>query len=93
MQLARDFAACVILNIRLLKGEIKMLKWKNLKVLHGCLTVFSVSCIIGISLGFAKYYGIPVILNRSICAWDSAILVFSATYLGLKATLGQKFKV
>jgi hypothetical protein len=70
-----------------------MRKWENLKVLNGCLTVFSVSCIIGLAFGFAKYYGVPVILDRSICAWDSAILVFSATYLGLKATLGQKFEL
>ena len=70
-----------------------MRKWKNLKVLHGCLTVFSVASIIGISLGFARYYGLLVVLDRSICAWDSAILVFSATYLGLKATLGQKFEL
>jgi hypothetical protein len=74
------------------KGE-KMRKWENLKVLHGCLTVFSVSCIIGLAFGFAKYYGIPVILGRSICAWDSAVLAFSATYLGLKATFGQKYKL
>jgi hypothetical protein len=64
-----------------------MRKWENLKVLNGCLTVFSVSCIIGLAFGFAKYYGVPVILDRSICAWDSA------TYLGLKATLGQKFEL
>jgi len=70
-----------------------MRKWENLKVLHGCLTVFSVSCIIGLAFGFAKYYGIPVILDRSICAWDSAVLAFSATYLGLKATFGQKYKL
>jgi hypothetical protein len=74
-----------------LKGEIKMREWKNLKVLHGCLTVFSIASIIGISFGFAKYYGIPVVLDRSICAWDSAILVFSAVFLGLKATIGQKY--
>jgi len=49
--------------------------------------------IIGISLGFARYYGIPVILNRNIDAWDSAILVFSATYLGLKATFGRKYNI
>jgi hypothetical protein len=47
----------------------------------------------GISFGFAKYYGIPVILDRGICAWDSAILVFSATYLGLRAMVWQKFDV
>jgi hypothetical protein len=70
-----------------------MIEWKNLKVLHGCLTVFSVSTIIGISFGFAKYYGLPIILDRSICAWDSAILVFSATYLGLKATFSKKFEL
>jgi len=71
----------------------KMRNLENIRVLHGCLTVFSVSCIIGIAFGFAKFYGVPVILDRSICAWDSAILVFSATYLGLKATLGQKFEL
>lgn len=76
-----------------LKGKIKMREWNNLKVLHGCLTVFSVASIIGISFGFAKYYGVPVILDRSICAWDSAILVFSATYLGLKVKFGQKFEL
>jgi len=26
-----------------------------------------------------------------LCAWDSAILVFSAVFLGLKATIGQKY--
>ena len=67
--------------------------WSNLKVLHGCLTVFSVVSIVGISFGFAKYYGLVVVLDRSICAWDSAILVFSATYLGLKAAFGQKFEL
>jgi hypothetical protein len=70
-----------------------MRKWNNLKVLNGCLTLFSVVSIIAISLGFARYYGVPVILNRSIDAWDSAILVFSATYLGLKAMLGRKYKI
>jgi len=70
-----------------------MHKWENLKAVNGCLTVFSVACIIGISFGFAKYYGIPIILDKSICAWDSAVLVFSATYLGLKAAFGQKFKL
>jgi hypothetical protein len=70
-----------------------MRRWENLKVLHGCLTVFSVSCIIGLAFGFAKYYGIPVILDRSICSWDSAVLAFSGTYLGLKATFGQKYKL
>jgi hypothetical protein len=68
-----------------------MRNWRNLKVLHGCLTVFSVSTIIGISLGFARYYGFLVVLDRSICAWDSAILVFSATYLGLMATLSKRY--
>ena len=70
-----------------------MRKWDNLKGLHGCLTVFAISCIIGISFGFAKYYGVPVLLDRNICAWDSALLVFSATYLGLKATFGQKYNL
>jgi len=70
-----------------------MRKWKNLSVLHGCLTVFSVSTIIGISFGFARYYGFLVVFDRSICAWDSAILVFSATYLGLKATLGKRYDI
>jgi hypothetical protein len=85
--------AALVLKIRGWKGETKLHKWNNLKVLHGCLTVFSIASIIGISLGFAKYYGIPVILDRSICAWDSAILVFSAVYLGLKASLGKKFEI
>ena len=70
-----------------------MRKWNNLRVLHLCVTVFAVSTIIGLSFGFAKYYGVPVILDRSICAWDSAILVFSATYLGLKATFGRKYDI
>jgi hypothetical protein len=70
-----------------------MRKWDNLKAFHGFLTVFSVSCIIGLAFGFAKYYGISVILDRGICAWDSAVLVFSGTYLGLKAAFGQKFKL
>jgi hypothetical protein len=70
-----------------------MRKWDNLKVLNGCLTVFSVVSIIGISFGFAKYYGFSIILDRSIDAWDSAILVFSATYLGLKATFGRKYNI
>ena len=70
-----------------------MRKLDNLKFLHGCLTVLAVTCIIGISFGFAKYYGVPVLLDRDICAWDSAILVFSATYLGLKATFGRKYNI
>lgn len=83
----------LIFKIRGWKGNIKMRKWRNLKVLHGCLTVFSIATIIGISFGFARYYGFLVVLDRSICAWDSAILVFSATYLGLKATFGKKFEL
>jgi hypothetical protein len=43
--------------------------------------------ITGISFGFAKYYDTPIVLDRAICAWDSAALVFSAVYLGLKATI------
>ena len=42
-----------------------MRKWENLKVLNGCLTVFSVSCIIGLAFGFAKYYGVPVFLTEA----------------------------
>ncbi len=40
-----------------------MRKWDNLKGFHGCLTVFAISCIIGISFGFAKYYDVPVLLT------------------------------
>jgi hypothetical protein len=88
----RDGYAGFNIKIRVERRN-KMHKWKNLKVIHGCLIVFSVATIIGISFGFAKYYGFLVVLDRSICAWDSAILVFSATYLGLKATLGKKFDI
>jgi hypothetical protein len=42
-----------------------MHKWKNLKVIHGCLIVFSVATIIGISFGFAKYYGFLVVLDQA----------------------------
>ena len=62
-------------------------QWDNLKVFNGCLTVFSVVSIIGISFGFAKYYDVLVILNKSINVFDSMILTFSATYLGLRTII------
>jgi hypothetical protein len=59
----------------------------NLAFVQDTLALLSVCCIIFISLGFAKYYGVPVVLDKGICAWDSAVLVFSAVYLGFKATV------
>jgi hypothetical protein len=72
-----------------------MMKWgfaekyrrDNLGFVQDTLSLFSMCCIVFISLGFAKYYGVSVVLDRGIDAWDSAALVFSAVYLGLKATV------
>jgi hypothetical protein len=59
----------------------------NLAFVQDTLALFSVVWIVFVSLGFAKFYDLSVTLDKSVDAWDSAVLVFSAVYLGFKATV------
>ena len=77
-----------------------MKQWNNLKTLQAAITILSLSIIVGCAFGFSKYYGattltvgteshidtlqVGYILDRDICAWDSAGLVFAGVYLGLR---------
>jgi hypothetical protein len=79
--------------LRKLLSFMEQYRHDNLTFVQDALALLSVVCIYSISLGFAKYYGVPVVLDKGICAWDSAVLVFSAVYLGFKAQIYRRIVV